>query len=333
MHQLKILLGIALLGAALTTQARVNISLTLNRVSYMQYEPVFACVTLRNDTGRALLFGSDPRLNGTIAFDVRNAHNRLIPPIPGEEIDVTGLVLAPGSTKNMIIPLQKHYNLDPLGTYQVSAYISHALLPESYQSEPQSFRVEPGVVVWQRTVGLPDLDGTSTEQVKYRTYSLRTLTESSSKYYYLRVEDDQKVYGVMRVGQAVGREKFQVEVDMLSRIHLLMPLSPRIFHYLSFSLDGINTDNSYWRVSDTIPMLYRDPATGKVSRIGGVVARPGVDFKDPDAGKLTASKLIDANNQDIQVSGPPKPVKDQGMVDLGRKLDIPLRENPSEDDE
>ncbi len=332
MKHFKILLGIALLGAAFTTQARVNISLNLNRVSYMQYEPIFACVTLRNDTGRALLFGNDPRLSGTIAFDVRDSHNRIVPPIPGQEVEVTGLVLPPGTTKNMIIQLQKHYNLDPLGSYRVAAYVSHALLPESYQSADRSFRVEPGVVVWQRTVGIPDLDGSSNEKVKYRTYSLRTLTESSSKYYYLRVEDDQKVYGVMRVGQAVGREKFQVEVDMLSRIHLLMPLSPRIFHYLAFSLDGINTENSYWRISDTIPMLYRDPATGKISRIGGVVARPGIDFKEPDAGKLTASKLLDANDRDITPTTQPRPVKDQGLLDLGKGLDIPLRENPNEDD-
>ena len=327
----KILLLSALLACPMLF-ARVNISLRLNRVTYMQYEPVFACVTLRNDTGRALLFGKDARMNGKILFDLRNSKGRQVARIANNEINVTGLMLAPGEVKNMIIPVQKHYDIDQTGTYTIAAYISHSLLPETYQSASCSFRVEPGITVWERTVGLPDLDGNSREKVKYRTYSMRTLTESSSKYYYLRVEDKTHVYGVMRVGQVIGREKFQVEVDMLSRIHLLMPLSPRIFHYLTFSLDGLNTANSYWRTSETIPMLYRDEKTGKVTRIGGVEAKPGIDFKDPDAGKLTATKLLDQNGRSVYRDRAPKPWKDSGIVDLGKGLDIAPKNGESDDE-
>ena len=326
----KVLPMLAILLLAATCSARVDISVYLNRMVYMQYEPVYACITLRNDSGRSLLFGNDPRLQGTIQFDIRDSSGRAVEKIPGREIDVTGLVLAPGEIKNMVIPIQRYYNLDRLGTYRIAAYISHNLLAHEYQSRDKIFRVEQGVEVWKRTVGIPDLEGNSPDKVRHRTYVLRTLTESTSKYYYLAVEDEKNIYGVMRVGQVVGREKYQIEVDMLSRIHLLIPLSPRIFHYLSFSLDGININNSYWRTSETIPMLHRDSKTGIVSRIGGVEARPGVDFKDPNAGKLTAGKLLDANT--VEARPAPTPVKDSGIIDIGKKLDFPVRDPEKDDD-
>lgn len=327
---LKKLLPVAVaLFAATICSARVDISVRLNRMVYMQYEPIYACVTLRNDSGRSLLFGKDPRLQGAVLFDIRDSSGRAVEKIPGREIDVTGLVLSPGEIKNMVIPIQKYYNLDRLGTYRVAAYITHNLLANSYQSSDRIFSVETGVEVWKRTVGIPDLNSNSPEKVKQRTYILRTLTESTSKYYYLAVEDEKNVYGVMRVGQVIGREKYQIEVDMLSRIHMLIPLSPRIFHYLSFSLDGININNSYWRIADTIPMLHRDSKSGIVSRIGGVEARPGIDFKDPDAGKLTAGKLLDGNDPE---AAKPAPTKDSGIIDIGKKLDFPIRNGDEDED-
>ncbi|MCQ2378908.1 MAG: hypothetical protein MJ016_06845 [Victivallaceae bacterium] len=328
MKRIKIFVAILFFGAALPVfAAAVGISVRLNRMNYMQYEPVYACVTIRNDTGRALLFGNDPRLQGFILFDIRGKDNRRVEKIPGKDISVTGLVIAPGEIKNMIIPIHKYYRLDRCGTYRVAAFISHNLLPDEYQSEDQVFRVESGNPVWTRTVGLPDLDGDGKSEIKTRTYSIRTLTESVSKYYYLVVEDETHVYGVLRIGQMVGREKFHAEIDMLSRIHLLMPLSPRIFHYLAFSLDGLNIENSYWRTSETIPMLYRDPSTGMVTRMGGVEAHAGVDFQDPDAGKLTASKLLTEEEKQQERLRRPKPMKDQGLIDIGKKLDIPIEKN------
>ncbi len=333
MKNFKLLLAMLALAWSLPLLAgTVSIQVRLNRMVYMQYEPVYACVTLRNDTGRALLFGNDPRLQGFILFDIRDSHGRQVAKREDREISVTGLVLAPGEIKSMVIPVQKYYHLEKCGTYRIAAYISHNLLPAEYQSDDQLFRVESGVTVWEKTVGLPDLDGTKRDEViQTRTYSLRSLTESTSRYYYLVVEDEKNVYGVLRVGQMVGREKFHAEVDLMSRIHLLMPLSPRIFHYLSFSLDGLNIDNSYWRTSETIPMLYRDPSNGVVTLIGGVQAYPGIDFRDPNEGKLTASKLLteEEKRQERQLNQP-KPVRDRGLVDLGKRLDFTLEKSDSE---
>lgn len=61
---------------------------------------------------------------------------------------------------------------------------------------------------------------------------------------------------------------------MLSRLHLLMPISPKVFHYLAFSPDGKKFADEYRKTSGTIPMLMRDPDTGIVTLLGGETAGP-----------------------------------------------------------
>ena len=65
----------AALCAAVTVSAQVAMDLTLNRSIYMQYEPIYACVTLRNDSGRPLIFGRKAELQGFLLFEItfRNA--------------------------------------------------------------------------------------------------------------------------------------------------------------------------------------------------------------------------------------------------------------------
>ena len=101
-----------------------------------------------------------------------------------------------------------------------------------------------------------------------------------------------------------------------------MPVSPRVFHYLSFSLNGVNTINQYWRTSDTIPTLFRDPVSGKIQLVGGVPARPGIDFKDPNAGKISAADLLKSNDADLpdRPDIQPKAPAAGGLVDLGKEV-------------
>ena len=309
---------------ALPAAAQIGIEVSLNRSIYMQYEPIYACVALRNDSGRPLLFGADPRFQGFVLFDIRDRDGRPIPQRPDAGISVTGLVLRPGEVKRMVIPIHKYYDLDGTGRYTVSAFVSHNMLPHEYQSQSVRFRIERGVDVWSRTVGVANVDNSKGETPhRTRTYTIRTMNENSYKYYYLVVEDDRHVYGVMRVGRVIFSEHFSAEVDMLSRIHLLMPISPKIFHYLSFSIEGENVNNSYWKTTSTIPMLYRDPASGIVTRIGGAAARRGVDFKDPDRGAQTVGQMMTADElRDAENAPPPRAPRAEGKIDLGRDMEI-----------
>lgn len=325
MHWGKLLFAAAsALAAPSFLCAQIGIEVSLNRDVYMQYEPIYACVALRNDTGRPLLFGKDPKFQGFVLFEIKDRSGRVIPQRPDAGISVTGLVLRPGEVKRMVIPVHKYYDLDRTGRYTINAFVSHNLLPHEYQSRNINFRIEKGINIWSRTVGMANIDGVTDHKTpRTRTYTIRVLSEAPNKYYYLVVEDEKFTYGVMRIGREIGREKFSAEVDMLSRIHLLMPISPKVFHYLSFSINGENVNNSYWKISGTIPMLYRDPISGVVSRMGGAEARKGVDFRDPDRDRKTLAQLMSADElRDAENAPPPKPVRHSGKIELGRELEI-----------
>lgn len=300
-------------GAAL--YAQIGISMALNRYVYMQHEHIFAKVTLRNDSGRPLLFGKDPALQGFLLFDIRDSANRPIKSKSSADLSITGLMLGPGEIRNVIVQLDRFYNLSEVGKYSVHAYVSHNALKHEYRCKNLFFEIGNGHEVWRRTVGVPDaVSGQkSSRYARERIYSIRQLNEGRESSYYLIVEDASNIYGVTKVGNYIGFEKFHAEVDMLSRIHLLMPIAPRVYHYLAFSIDGTPLTSTYWKTTDTIPILHRDPQSGKVTRLGGGRAIPGRDFVDPKRGKVTISDILKADEKQT-----PQAPKNRGLVDLGK---------------
>lgn len=305
----------AVMAAVMPVFARMGVGIVLNRRGYMLHEQVYACVTLRNDSGRPLMFGSRPELQGFVLFDIRDSLNRPVRRVKGEDISVTGLYLASGEIKTMVIPLGKYYDLSKAGSYRVHAYVGHNALPHEFRSKNVNFSISEGVEVWRKSVGKPDLTGDKRADYEERTYSIRVASDAGFRSFYLRVEDEKSIQAVTLIGHEVSYEKFQVEIDMLSRIHLLMPVAPRVFHYMSFNVDGINLASSYWKTAGTIPMLYRDPKTGKVTRMGGVEARRGIDYRDPREGRLSINDL-----ETPQERKSPKLVRDEGIVDLGEHV-------------
>ena len=312
----------------LPLHAQLGMNISINRTAFMQYEPVFAKVTLRNDTGKALLFGKSPKLQGFLMFEIRNNANRLIPKRKDKEISIDGLILGPGEIRSVIIPINEYYDIDSLGTYEIHAYVAHAMLKKEYRSPNVFFRVEYGGVIWKKTVGVPDIYNKVRAQSEERTYEIRSMSEQRRRQYYLVVSDDKHVYGVVRIGHQVGYEQIQVEIDMLSRIHLLVPVSPRVSHYLSFSLDGANINNSFWKTGSTIPQLYRDPKSGVVTRIGGTEAIPGRDFVDVSKNRVRGSKLLfDEELENAALRATPRPARNQPMFDLGKGLEKSVKGN------
>ena len=314
---MKKLLLCAAVALPLLLPAQLGIRMEFNRKDFMLYEPIYVCVTIRNDSGKALLFGADPRLQGFILFDIRDIKNNRITQRKNSELNVSGLFLGPGETKSITIPLHKYYNLDRTGTYQVRVYVSHNLLENEYQVKNAEFiRIHNGVEISRNTVGIPDLSAPDKQKpAKSRTYSIRALDVAGERYYYLVVEDEQTVYGVTHIGYQFGHNEIQTQTDMLSRIHILVPMSTKVFHYLTFGLDGTNIESSYWKKGATIPMLYRDPASGKVSRIGGDPARPGVDFRTGDQNRYTTTEL-----NSHYMATPDRPKQNTGIVDIGRHV-------------
>ena len=277
--------ALVLMTVALPAAAQVSMELQLNRSVYMQYEPVYAKLKLRNYSGQPLVFGVADELKGEVLFEITRG-TETVAKIPAKDIPVSMNILMPGASLELVVPISQYYQIEKLGTYRVHAYLKHKMLKDMFRSNECRFEVNPGVEVWKRTVGIPDMlrvgeadSGKKQQEIKERTFSLRVMGENAVKHYYLVIEDKQYVYAVLRVGREVGMERYKVEVDMLSRLHLLIPISPKLFRYAIVNLDGRAEQDKYLKTTKTIPSLVLEKNTGRVYVAGGAEALPGVDYQ------------------------------------------------------
>ena len=127
-----------------TACCQVGMRIVMNRKVYMQYEPVYVCVSLRNNTGRALIFGKDPRLQGFLYFIIRDQQGRTMAKRPGKEINTTGLVLKPGEMRNLVFAVNDFYDLDKPGNYSINVCVAHNLLPRELKCKTEKSNFHQG---------------------------------------------------------------------------------------------------------------------------------------------------------------------------------------------
>lgn len=273
--------------------AQIAIDLSMNRQNYIQFEKIFAKVVMRNDSGHAIAFGHDEKLQGDLLFEIRDSQNIPINKITQATPPLVGTILKSGETKEFIVPVTRYYTLNVPGKYKIMAYISHALLKEEYRSNDCFFNVSEGQLLWTRSVGIPDFinadsksKGNSEKKIGTRLFNIRTIYEGSRRVYYLVVEDDKTVFSIKRFGVEIGDEQPQFDTDNFSRLHILLPLSPRIFSYFVFDIKGSLEKREVFKKTTTIPTLVNDPKNGSIILAGGELAKQGVDYKDSTEEKL-----------------------------------------------
>ncbi len=318
----KIIIAVAMLTGTLPVTAAIGMKITTSRVMYMRHEPVYAMVTLRNNSGRPLLFGNDARLQGFLLFEIRDSHDRVVAKIPGRELSVNNLLLEPGQRRNLMVAVSDYYRLEKPDRYTIYAYVSHPMLESEYRTKDTAFEITDGITLWSKSVGIPvydnehfEVDGS--QPVKERSYEIRELTENGQRYFYLVIIDKEKIYAVARIGKRIGREEYRADVDMLSRIHLLIPESPTVAHYMVFACDGSLLISEYRKTTDTIPTLVRNPDNGDIKLLGGRTAVAGRDYTDPRHGTVDAGEILEPGNgagSSVRLA----PLKYGGKVDLGQ---------------
>jgi hypothetical protein len=268
-------------------KAQLAVSMQLDRQSYILYEHVFAKVTFRNYSGRGLIFGKNKGLKGRINFKIIGPDGRQLS--PNRRFDASalldGVVLNPGATSTVVVPLSEMYNLFKAGQYTVRAIISHPMLPTSYISDRKTsqngFSIFNGIPVWHREVGVPDvLNVNSKEKVKKRMVKILNFYDNNRKYYALMIEDPRVIYGVIRIAEDLEDELPQIQVDGLSRIHIFVQISAKVYSYFIYDLNCRLEEFAHYTLSPDggAPVLVRDPKEGSVMVVGGKKAVMGKDF-------------------------------------------------------
>jgi len=267
-------------------KAQLAVSMQLDRQSYILYEHVFAKVTFRNYSGRGLVFGKNKGLKGSVKFKIIAPDGRKL--ISNKNFDASalldGVVLNPGATATVVVPLSEMYNLFKAGQYTVRAVIAHPMLPTSYISDNKTsqngFSIFNGIPVWHREVGVPDvLNVNSKDKIKKRMVKILNFYDNNRKYYALMIEDPNVIYGVIRIAEDLEDELPQIQVDGLSRIHIFVQISAKVYSYFVYDLNCKLEEFAHYTLDKGVaPVLVRDAEEGSVMVVGGKKAVKGKDF-------------------------------------------------------
>lgn len=265
---------IALLFAAAVPfliKADIVVRQKLPRSSYMRYEPVIAEITLRNNFGQVLIFGKEMEFKGHLEAQLTDINGRPLPD-SGAKINLQGLILRPGVDQMIRVNVGKWLNIRKSGFYTLKFYLSHPMLKSEYQSNAVNFDVSQGKVIWSKSFGVPRLlDDKIGGKLPVRTYTVRGLQDKDDVKIFLFVEDKDNIYSIKNIGTLLGNSSPQCNIDSLNQLHILHQIGNKVFLYYVFDWNGkCDTVKSY-RTTDTIPVLFRNPASGEVKVVGGAL--------------------------------------------------------------
>ena len=287
-HFLILALASAVIGGlSIDAAAQLGVKMELNRRNYLQYEHIFAKIKIRNYAGSALVFSDgNPAIAGGIDFEMYSPDGGIAMPISKDIPEIKGLLLKPGESSEIVIPISKYYNLAALGKYRIKAIVHHSQMTSKYESDSLMFSVLNGIDTWKTKVGMPSFTqkdiSTDGGKIKIRQYRIASMYDGKDKVLYLIVEDDKHVYAIKRIGYEMANKVPSCEIDALSRLHILQKLSSEVFIYMLFDIDGTREKKEVYKKKETSPVLVRDPETGAVVVAGGAPAEIDKDYNESE---------------------------------------------------
>lgn len=267
--------------------AQLAVSMRITQLNYLPFEPIFVRVAIRNFSAHAVAFGKTDKLKGGLRFEIEpdsDRSKRMVQPLNPDNLPpLIGSIIPPGATQEYTFNLCDYYDMRTVGKYCIRAVVSHGLFRDEYLSNPTYVSVVRGVTLWKMPVGVPDLTNNKAEnkKVEQRQYSLISYSTGKAQVLNLKIEDENNVYANRRVAFDLGPEfKPQLQVDFLSRLHMIVAASNRVYAYYVFTLDGKLDQRKILIKVAGVPMLVSDPKNGYVTVAGGREAVPDQDYEE-----------------------------------------------------
>ncbi len=258
-----------LLALARQAFAQIQVELKFPRLQYIAYEPVVATLQITNLAGRDIEL-RDADGQRWFGFEITTRDGQVVAPL-GRDVEMP-LRLETSQTVTRKINLTPRSNIHELGTYHVRANVFFADLNKFFYSPSRVFQVADARPFWQRTVGLPEGSGDSSE---VRTYSLLRNRFPDHTKLYVRVEDKSSgaVYSTFPLGRVLSVAEPQAQLDRANRLHVLHCAAPRTWAYSRIGLNGELLAQSTFMETKSRPRLHAAP-DGAIAVRGGVLERP-----------------------------------------------------------
>ena len=260
----------ALLLAALTASAQVQVDISMKRNLYIVYEPILATVTITNLSGNELSL-ADSGLNKWFGLQLETMDGRPIPPVDADYSNQP-VELGPQQKISRTVNLTPIFPVSEFGGYRLKASVFSQQNNRFFTSPPLNFEVTEGRVMWQKAVGVPDgSPGGGTP----RTITLLSHRLAQSTQLYVRIEDKQAgvVYCTHQLGKIMTFGNPNVLLDTQNRVHILQNVAPKSYVYSKIGLNGEVMERKSFNELSSRPELRRG-SDGSVLVIGGQVFDP-----------------------------------------------------------
>ena len=236
-----------LLAAAAPAHAQYEISLKLNKETYMTYEGVEATVTVNNRSGADVVLGG-PNDSGWLSFDITDPQARAVPPMRFRNQDV--MVFKAGSTISRKIPLTEQFTFSELGNYIVVANVYHPPSQQYYASARVRASFSDSRAFWSKPFGVPlGLPGAG----QIRRYELSVLKDLDHTNLYVRLYEDRSNLNLatFTLGSWIRVVEPQLALDKENRLHVLFMTLPHIYSHTIVDTQGAVVKRLYYKELDT----------------------------------------------------------------------------------
>ena len=275
-------MAVAMMLLGVAANAQLGMKLESEQNCYLRYERVKLRLTVRNYSGNTLVFGGENAAErGKLTFVVRRQSGQMVKCLDASANPMEDIILAPGLNRQLIIDINTLFDMQRPDVYKIEAHIDHHRLPHLCASEPIIVEVKEGNTIKEKVIGLPMKK--ETDQIRNVKVKLIQFADSVGSMWCLRVEDDELVYGVFRLGPFMGGAVPQMDVDGSSAIHILIQVGPHLYSYSVYSMIGeiVKLRQQVYYVADGgYPQLSR--ASGYLKVEHARVAQQGKDYNLKD---------------------------------------------------
>ena len=252
------------------SQAQLVVDLTLDKKTYVAYEPIKIQVRVSNRAGRDIVLGG-PAGASWLNFDVGTDDGKPILP-SGVTPFAASTVLPSGKSVTRHISLGKSYPLGRPRNYRVKANVYFSGTQKFISSRTRIFYVIEANRVWEQTVGIPKGEPGGGG---YRRYQLLKTRDAKRTQLYVRVSDIQtkKVLATYSLGRFIEVVNPQVTTDGKNRMHVLFLGAPHTYSHKTINYDGQTLTADIYRDEAGTPQLM-ESSDGSVSVKGGLPFDP-----------------------------------------------------------
>jgi hypothetical protein len=224
-------IAVAALFLGLPAFGQVEIALTVEPVRALLYEPIYAKVVIRNNTGGILPFDAGPG-SARFFFEVERNKNNVVKQNDRAPL-FFGIKLVPDGSATNVFNLISLYDMSSRGLYKVRACLEWNNL--LFSSQPVELEMLKGFEIARMIAGVPG------EQPAMRIYILEYLAQERGEQVYLRIEDanSSTIYGMHKLGYIVRIRKPEMKADEAGNVHVLFQTMAMVFVHAAFTPYGV----------------------------------------------------------------------------------------------